>query len=353
MKKVYLKVYVNCNLGDDIFIYMITKRYQKIKFQLLTYKNYDVNYNGNLEVKRYNFIRKIANKLIILFSNGNNSLENWQMKKSRLTVLIGGSMFMENTSNSRKYFIGGGQPYYILGSNFGPYKTRKYFERFHNIFSNAKDVCFRDENSYNLFKDLSNVRKASDIIFGLDVNKYKNKTTNNVVISVVDCNLKVGQEYKNTYENKIIELINLFHSQNYSVTLMSFCKAEGDEDAIESIMNKLSKTNDVNTYFYEGNIDEALNIIGSCQIVVGTRFHANILGLIMNKTIIPIAYSDKTLNALKDINFNGRIFDIRDMDKFDVFSITKDDLDYKCDVSNQIVNSEKHFQELDEILGRD
>ena len=37
----------------------------------------------------------------------------------------------------------------------------------------------------------------------------------------------------------------------------------------------------------------------------------------MNKKIIPIAYSDKTINALKDLGYNGKIYDIRALDTFD------------------------------------
>ena len=103
-------------------------------------------------------------------------------------------------------------------------------------------------------------------------------------------------------------------------------------------------------YFYRGNIVEALNKIADSQIVVGTRFHANILGLIMKKTIIPIAYSDKTINVLKDMNYKGKIFDIRDIGNFNIDSLDEQDLFYKYDVSFQKEDSEKQFEKLDEII---
>lgn len=353
MNKVYLKAYINCNLGDDIFIHMITKRYKNTKFQLITYKNYDINYNENLIVKRYNLVNRIINKLIVLSSKHTNSLENILMKKSDLTVLIGGSMFIENDSNPSPYFIGGGNPYYILGSNFGPYKTEEYYDKFFDIFNKAEDVCFRDKYSYNLFKCLNNVRMASDIVFSLDTKKYVSEIKKNVVISVIDVSKKVDEKYEHDYMQKIIDLIKLFKEQSFTITLMSFCKDEGDELAIEKIMSKITDNDGIVTYYYRGNIDEALTKIGQSSIVVGTRFHANILGLIMNKTIIPIAYSDKTINALRDINYQGKIFDIRSMNDFDISSINENDLKYKCDVSKQIVDSEKHFQKLDLIIEKD
>ena len=39
------------------------------------------------------------------------------------------------------------------------------------------DVCFRDLYSYELFKDLSQVRYAPDIVFQMNVDEYKAVST--------------------------------------------------------------------------------------------------------------------------------------------------------------------------------
>ena len=67
------------------------------------------------------------------------------------------------------------------------------------------------------------------------------------------------------------------------------------------------------------------------------------------KKVLPIVYSDKTLNILRDLDFDGPIFDIREIDKFsgrkfDVSSLRLND------VSKQKKLAEKQFQELDKIL---
>jgi len=105
----------------------------------------------------------------------------------------------------------------------------------------------------------------------------------------------------------------------------------------------------INIYNYKDNIIEALNVMADSQIIVGSRFHANILGLVLQKTIIPIAYSDKTINVLKDMNFKGKIFDIRDMDSFDVNILTDEDLLYKFDTSSLKLSAEEQFKKLDEF----
>lgn len=90
--------------------------------------------------------------------------------------------------------------------------------------------------------------------------------------------------------------------------------------------------------------------MGDYQIVVGSRFHANILGLILNKTIIPMVYSEKTLNVLKDINFKGRVFDIRELEKCDINSLTEQELNYKIDVSLQRKEAHRNFEKLDKAI---
>lgn len=352
MLKVFLSVYTNYNLGDDIFFEIIINRY-KNQFVLNAGNKYKKYPNTTIINKK---IFNCLNKLIIKISNGRNSFENYIMSKCDITVLIGGSMFIEfDDSNEYPYLIGGGKKYYILGSNFGPYKSNKFKEKFLSVFYNAEDVCFREEHSYELFKDLPNVRYASDIVFTLDTSNIKITDNKKVVISVIDCDKKINSKYTELYENKIIELIKLFYTKGYEITLMSYCKSEGDEFAIERIISKLDDEKirkDINKYFYDGNIEEALNVMGDCQIVIGTRFHANILGLVMNKTIIPIAYSDKTLNVLKDMNFKGKVFDIRDMSKFDVNSLTDEDLNYKLDVAYQKKDAQRQFENLDKVLER-
>ena len=360
MKKVLLKVYLNENLGDDLFAYIFLKRYAN-KFSI--YNKYEYKSLNNIENLNFvgtNFsinLDRIFKKLFSIY----DYTETLNKKKYDLLLYIGGSLFIEGNSlkfwtvNSKQY-LKNYIPYYILGSNVGPYIHEEFLEILkNNIFNKAEDVCFREENSYKLFKSLPNVRYASDIVFTLDTSNINITNDKKVVISVIDCDKKINPKYTGLYEKKVIELIKLFYNKGYEITLMSYCKSEGDEYAIERIIAKLDNEKikeNINKYFYDGNIEEALNIMGDCQVIIGTRFHANIIGLVMNKTVIPIAYSDKTLNVLKDMNFKGKVFDIRDMDNFKVDSITDDDLNYKIDVSYQKKDAQRQFEKLDKILNR-
>ena len=149
----------------------------------------------------------------------------------------------------------------------------------------------------------------------------------------------------------------------YKITYMSFCKNENDELAIEEILNELNENVNQNsakennlrdfieTYYYRGNIKEALEVLNNSDIIVGTRFHATILGLLLNKTVIPIIYSDKTKHVLEDLNFKGKTVDIRELDNYNIEELfEKENMDYKLNVEKIRKEAELQFKELDKVL---
>ncbi len=347
--KVFLKAYIKKNLGDDLFIDILANRYKSTDFLISS----DASYlkNKNLKYYKKNIFTKVLNKLLNYFSNKKINYDYIIAKNCDASIIIGGSMFIEGKGTLFPKYK---SPLFILGSNFGPHKTEKYINQCTNLFKYAKDVSFRDSKSYYFFKDLKNVRYSTDIVLSYQ-NEYINvRNDKTVVISVIDAEFKekeLGIDFAKEYEKKIIELINMFNKKKYKIVLMSFCKEQGDEIAINKILEQIKDCN-IEKYFYDGNINEAVSIIASSSIIVGTRFHANILGILYNKTIIPIAYSDKTINVLKDMKYKGKIFDVREMSKFNVEKLTDEDLKYKLDNIELKKEAEKHFYELDLLLNK-
>lgn len=356
MKKIFLKMYLKENLGDDLFLKIILERYPSSRFLINAGKNYN-NIVSSSNAKYYNtFFRRAMNFL------GNKTkckylMTDYRMSKNtELKIILGGSMFIENIDEFeekiKKEYKLYNNPYYILGSNFGPYTSEEFYNSYKDVFNNAKDVCFREKYSYELFKNLENVRYNSDIVFSMNCNKYKRENNNSVIISIINLDnrdkLKV---YSEAYEKFIIELTNSFVEKGKDVIFMSFCKFEDDELAIDRIYSKLNPhvKKSVSKYFYEGNIDATLNIIAKSDTVVGTRFHATILGILFEKKVLPIIYSDKTLNVLNDMNFNGEIVKMSELDdKIDVDSIVK----YNGDLNKLIESSNRQFEILDRELNK-
>lgn len=360
-EKVYINGYFRKNLGDDLFVKILLDRYPDTIFEMYSPFNYKkVLKNKNVKIYSKNSFINIYKKLLgeknKLFKK-NEIVSIDRIKKYSNNVFIGGSIFMEKDDMDlelyKKNRFNINSNICILGANFGPVLTDEYVKLHReDIFTKISDICFRDENSYSYFKDLDNVRYAPDIVFNLDTSKYKIEENNVAIISVININ-KDGQKYnQRLYNKKIVDLIKILNQKNLKIVLMSFSKDQGDEKVIKDILKdkELKKIDGIKKYFYNGNIDEALKIISSSKIVVGTRFHANILGLLFNKTVIPIAYSDKTINVFRDMHFEGKIFDIRKNETFDIESLNDDDLKYKHNVEELIIKSNLQFKYLDKIL---
>ena len=197
--KIYMKAYLSHNLGDDLFVKTLVDRYKNHKFYAIS-NGFKYNKYDNLKVYSNKFICKIIRKL---------KLESYLANMCDITVTIGGSMYMERTEKDkqRKFQIGNNK-HYILGCNFGPYKTQEYFDNVKKVFENAEDVCFREKYSYELFKDLKNVRYEPDILFSLDTSNINITNRRRAIISVISCAYKIGENYQKEYENKMLELIN-------------------------------------------------------------------------------------------------------------------------------------------------
>lgn len=333
--KVFVEAYLFNNFGDDLFLDILLKRYPKTKF--ITISNYFQTKNSNIKIYKspflkLNFISSLLKKLL--------------MESTDLSISIGGSMYIEekNRINQTPLICNN---YYILGSNFGPYFSEEFLNVHKKLFSQARDVCFRDDYSYKLFKDIKSVRKGADIVFNLDTSNLSLNNTNKVVISVIDCKNRFPDKILD-YENLILNFINYFSKLNYKIVLMSFCKIQGDENAVNRILNKASIK--CEKYFYNGNINEALNIIADSSVVIGTRFHANILGILMNKRIIPISYSQKTNNVLKDLGYQGKIIDLQSIENIDINSLYLNDFEYQIDLNKIKNEANLQFEKLDEVL---
>ena len=341
--KIFLDAYLQKNLGDDLFLYIALNRYKDHDFYTVTSNRTYRNMFKNLHVLDNKYLVKILRKF---------SLRSFVASKCDLFLTLGGSMFIESPQSNRKRYSLGNKDHYILGINFGPYKTQQYYEKIKNHFVKAKDVCFREQHSYELFSQLPQTRIAPDIAFSLPLEGIPMKNEKHVAFSVLHCKDKVGEQAYDRYLQIMANMVDMFADRGYKVTVMSFCDHEGDPKAIDSVLSMVRNTEKVHTYYYDGDIKGALGVLASSSVVVGGRFHANVIGLLMNKIVIPFVYSDKTRNMLDDLGFQGVVADIRELERFDLKMLDDIALQYRLDVSGAVASAERHFMKLDERLGK-
>lgn len=339
---IFLKAYVAQNLGDDLFIKIICERYPMHVFHMLMREEYKETFSDicNLNIHTYNDNFDRLNK------------KNKILNKSDILVFIGGSIFMEPPDVYNKYLseleqdIEKVKKFYIIGANFGPYKTDKYYEYVKNsILKKAKSVCFRDKYSYNMFKNLKNVTYHKDVVFGLNTNKIKK--SKQIGISVIsNFNRDIKEEYYNSYINKMVEIIDFYTKQGYQINIFSFCEKEKDSLAIDSIISKIPYK--INKEIYNGNIEEFLYKFNSQEIIIGTRFHSIILAMICKSKFIPICYSNKTKEMLNDIDNKLLFYDFENINKLQC-NYLNEKLNDKL-LNKLKIDADKQFEMLDQIL---
>lgn len=359
MKKVIIYAYTKFNLGDDLFIKILCERYPKTKFIIYAPNKYKECFKSIKNIKCYSSESILNRGINYIFRNinQNNFVEKYLAQKCDAGVYIGGSLFIQG-KDWQSYFNDytktkkiNNKPFYLLGANFGPYTDKEYYDKHKDIFREYTDICFREKYTYDMFKDLSNVRMADDIIF--QYKKPNIKENNSVSISVIKPSYRENLDgYDEVYYNKIKDISIEFIKKGMEVNLISFCEAEGDAEAIEKISSLIPDEYlcNINKHYYNTNIDATVNLLAKSKFIVASRFHAMILGWVFNKPVLPIVYSSKMTNVMNDVGFKGIYTDfenIKDLTSKKVLECIKTN---KIDVSKQIKNSRKHFEILDEYL---
>lgn len=363
MKKVFVDIYLMFNLGDDLFLDILAKKYPNCRFTVnYLAGNYDqfISEYKNVNRRKYTIFNKIGQRLKI-----SDSITNYDKVADEQDALlfIGGSIFREENYHYSLYqdrmkmvkaFKNRDKPVFILGANFGPFETAEFLNDYKEFFKLCDDVCFRELYSYELFKDLSQIRYAPDIVFQMNVDEYKTVSSKNKIgFSIIDVRHKKGlSKYYDDYIITTVKSIELLVSKGYECCLMSFCEQEGDLEVINTIKSYLSTEilKNVSIYDYKGNLKEAMNLIASFNLFIAARFHANIIALLLRIGVMPIIYSQKTTNMLIDINLGDIQINMEELHlQYDENTINRS-LNNKVNLESISNEAENQFKKLSEFL---
>lgn len=356
MKRTFLYAYDRQNLGDDLFIHTITRRYPDVQFYIWSEKKNCRTFAALPNLKVMDKNSKLAQFLHRLRPSFAARYRNRMETRSDAVVYIGGSIFIEYPDwkqiTSWWEYEAQNRPFYVLGANFGPYHTEAYREKMAAVFAESCDICFRDQYSFELFQEISTVRHAPDILFFYPMPQVPVKEKQ-IFVSVINCTGKDENhgltECDSWYVGNMASLLSRYLDEGYHLVLSSFCKEEGDEAGIDKILVAMGSKNDsrIRKLCYDGtNAAELTAAIAESGLVLASRFHAAILALTAGRPIIPIVYSDKTLHVLQDLRFEGTVIDIRSNEDWDIPAMQE----YWRLPENVRTESEKHFEKLDQIL---
>lgn len=368
-KKVYLFACIEKNIGDDLFIYLVSQRYPNVNFVISDDAKYlQQNNLTNLEYseilrKWLKFANNESNNVIKRFLI--SILEKiYRLKLKKLdSIYIVGNAF-KNTNYKGNYQINWlkkrlyiSNNFYLISTNYGPANCDEWKKACHDVFSKMTDVCFRDVMSFDAFRDLKNVRYAPDAVLSIDVdNSSKNKILEDkyIIMSIIDCSMNDRSDKLNAstndYESKMAYLINEFNKRGVNVILLNSNTIQ-DKPASERILEKCKNKTRNLVYDYDGNIKELFNIYINATAIIATRLHTIILGWLYEIPVIPIVYDIKVENLLNSYKFDGFSEKITNMKNIDFFSINYAIENYSFKISKDILNeSQNQFEKIDILL---
>ena len=362
MKKIFIYAYTELNLGDDLFIKMLCERYSQTNFYILCRSKYA---KGIKKINNLTVIHRILKVDGLLEKMGinlsiNRAIERFVSHRCDGSVTIGGSLFMENGSWKKQAHqfslrVVGDKPSFLIGSNFGPYQEDEFRAAYMTSFRAMDDVCFRDTYSTSVFPDVPTIRHAPDVVFAFKLNKNV-EPKKKLLISVVDLSHKKNMTvFQEQYLNKLVEIIRFYLKRDYNVCLMSFCEREGDRKAIQQILDKMDTdiSNKVEVYNYHGDISGAINQMSESSHIIASRFHAMILGFVLNRAVLPIPYSEKFTNVLNDFDFTGNYINMKDINMLLAQDVWDYFQNYKIqDIASLKEKAEFQFNGLDFFLGK-
>lgn len=319
-KKIFIHAYLFSNLGDDLFVRELCLRYPKVQFLVVATAVYKKTFEGIHNLKILSCDSYKAKKIDEKYKKEgiDQGYKFYLASKADAVVHIGGSAFVQHKEDYCPFYefdanlVRFSKRLYQIGANFGPYKDNAYYQSYHELFGNYQSISFRDKASYELFQDIEQASYAPDVLFGMKVNKQKKKKQE-AVLSVIDMENRLGMyplaQYEDAYLRWNLLAIRWLLERGYKVKLLSFCSCEYDPVMINKIMTELTKEEQdkVSTHFYEQNIEEMLTLFEEAKICIGTRFHSVVLGLVCRCKVLPVIYSVKTNELLKDLHIEEKV----------------------------------------------
>lgn len=352
MKKILLFAYTKVNLGDNLFIYLLLKKYPNVDFYIhVVEKEYKEVYN-NFTNLHYIYEKRDINQINI--------------EKFDAYLYVGGSIFMESEYGMHEMkefnkFIKKckehNKKFFYMSCNFGPYKTQEYLKLAKENFSLCDGICFRDKKSYNIFKDIPTVSYAPDMAFTFEIDRKKYKKEEKTIgISVISLENREKLKYLELQYNDFIKRIIIkFAKRGYKVYLFSFSQFEKDDKAIDKIIDILPDEykERVEIVLFDSDIEEYLEKYAKMEYMVCSRFHSMILSILFRQKVYNLTYSTKQDNVIKELKLFKKYQKIKNI----TFETVLRKYYFKSVKQNKIEKiakeAKRQFNNLDECINND
>jgi len=294
-----LYAYFAGNPGDDMMVRLLLERYPEITFfapkwavESEIFRRFPNFENMEAIQARYGRRNHILN---ILFPFCRDFYVNQKRRKTETdcvcSVYIGGSVYTGRTTPESEMDKLEGPPLIVIGASYG-----RRAGDFEDYFRACAAVTFRDRESFRRFSHLPNVRWAPDVV--LNYRGRSGPSKGYTLINVMELHRPGLEAWAEPYEAKILELCACCEQP----LLVSFCKKEGDEEALARIAARVPRAR---TLRYRGDLEELLDAFAGAEAVIATRLHAMLLAFCHRRPVFGICYDKKMENVAEDMGFSA------------------------------------------------
>lgn len=366
---ILLNAYFNQNLGDDLFLYIIANRYPSYNFLIFSrYKRgfpENFHFSKNIcslflsKVHSFLYHRNLSCRVI---NFGYSQLIRNLVNNAICCVYIIGSGFIEKKNGlPNKEFLEHfySEKTFILGCNFGPFRSPEYYREYYKLFQKVADVCFRETYSKELFASLK-LRCESDIVFSYNLGEElppRFSKGNYIVLSVIQLQNHFSNECEvNIYKEFLVKCILYWSKYGKDIVITAFCKNEGDLTTaleIKTMVQSVSKDIVIEICAYpDYSYKEMMGILKNSDLIIATRYHAMIIGFLYKKLVYPIVYSDKVVHVIHDIFGETLIAHANDLKDISLTNFFENyGLLISSEKNEECINSaNRQFEKLDDFL---
>ncbi len=301
---ILIEGYLDRNFGDDMMIRIAAYYLKKHKF-FISAKRKEVlepfKNNPNINIYDENIYDKID---FILRVTGSGFF----IKSKR--------QFVEHIFKAIKN-KDNGIPKGVIGCNIGPFfnKIGKFL-----IMRELKQysvITVREKYSESFLDKKKITGCYPDILFAMP-DSFIPETLNEGCLGI--------SAYRLRYENNIDFYKKMaFIADKYiektgnKVIIFAFdIEDENDLCAAYTIKSLCSNKDMVEIVAHDDNGDNIVRNFIRCEKIIGVRFHSCILAMRLGIDFVPIMYSDKTAHVLEDLNYTGKVYNMRSFKSEDI-----------------------------------
>lgn len=287
------------NLGDDAIFAGIVKELKFINSRLnISFCSGQIKTSGNI----YKNFKKIPfSPIKSLFSSQHKKAKE-AFKKLDLIILGGGGLFIDSESIKAPIFwykqarlaYKLNIPYVCYAQSVGPLKSFISRSLTRWVFSHAKYIHVRDEESVRLLKKLG---IKSKVFVGTDpalsyFKTVKTKKTDLFLLSLRNWN----KESKNAWQNLIESSREFASENNLKLALLAMDKNKKE-------LRDLKKTG--LKVFAPKSADEAFKLISSARVLLSMRLHAALMAYTAETPFLSYSYSQKVSSFFDTLEKNS------------------------------------------------